>query len=273
MTTESGDGATGNARSPSTGVGPSTKATTVLKDTGARIRRDPVLLVPFTVAGLLVGLADWLREWDPIPAATPESFGGTIGVDYSIFPTGTARSVRHVDALIDLETPYFLGAVGLELLVVLAIGVAGWYTIHRVLGGEARLDSVARYLLTLSVVAVPLRVLGVRAIEVDSVFLGAAALFAFALVAVWLFLVPGFLAAGLPLSGALRESLQQSRGMQGSLFVLVVLFGLASWGLGRIPVAGGILSTAVVGGAHAVSLGVLLRRTSGTHWPGAVRSN
>lgn len=263
MTTESGDGATGNVRSPATDIGPSQSPTTVLKETGTRIRRDPVLLVPFAIAGVLVGLADWLRVWDPIPAATPASVGGTIGVDFSIFPKGTARTVRHVGALIDLETPYLLGALGLELLVVLAIGLAGWFTIDRVLGSEQGRRSLGRYLLALLVLLVPLRLLGARSLEFGSVLLGVLALLVFALVAVWLFLFPGLLAAGLRLSAALGESVRQSRGIQGTLLVLVVVFGLASWGLAQLPVVGGASSTAVVGVAHAVTLGVLLRRTGG----------
>lgn len=263
MMTEPDDGTT--ADSPA-GSSPDTSVTvgTVLKTASAHIRHDPVLIVPFAVVGLLVALADWLRKWDPLPVATPDAFGQTVSVQYSVFPMGTARTVRRVGALVDLQIPYFFGAVALELLVLLAVGLAGWLTITRALGAERRLDSLARYLGVLSAVAILFRVLGSSTITTDSLLLGALAFFAVYLVLVHLFLFPGCLVAGSQFTTALRESVQESRGQGWSLFWLIVVFGLASWGLAQIPIAGGGLSTAVVAPIHAVSLAVLIRRTDDT---------
>lgn len=259
MTTEPSDNSDTDARASTTPLDAPITVGTVLKTAGAHIRRDPVLIVPFTIAGLLVALVDWLRTWDPLPVAMPDSFGQTLSIQYSIFPMGTTRTVRHVDALIDLRLSYFVGAVALELLVLLAVGLAGWLTITRALATERRLDSLARYLGGLAVVAIPPRILGSPTLNVDSLLLGVLAFLVAALVLVRLFLLPGCLAAGCQVTTAFREGVRQSRGIRWPLFWLIVVFGLASWGLARIPIAGGFLSTTVVSSVHAVSLAVLLR--------------
>lgn len=232
----------------------------VLKAATTHLRRDPILVVPFALAGLLVALADWLRRWDPIPVARPDSVRQTFDVQYSMFPEGTARTIRPVDALVDLQTTYLLGAVALELLVWLAVGLAGWLTITRVLGSERRVGSLANYLGFVTMVTLVPRVLGSPSVEFDSLLFGVLALAAVSLVFVRTFLLPGLLAAGWRFTTALRESVRASRGRGWTLFGLVVLFGLASGGLARIPFAGGFLSTAVVALVHAVSLAVLLQR-------------
>lgn len=260
MTTGSGDGTTADSRASATPSGTPVTVGTVLKTVTSRVRRDPVLVVPFAVAGLLVACADWLRQQDPVPVATPDSFGQTISIQYSIFPRGTARTVRRVDALLDLRPSYFVGAAALELLVLLAVGLAGWLTITRALAVERRLDSLAGYLGFLSVVVVLPRILGSPTVDVDSLLLGVLAFLVAALVLIRLFLFPGLLAAGCRATTALRESVRQSRGSRWALFWLLVVFGLASWGLAQVPIAGGFLSTAVVAPAHAISLAVLIRQ-------------
>lgn len=233
----------------------------VLKAAGTRIRDDPVLVVPFAVAGLLVAVADWLRNWDPIPAATPDSFGQTVNIEFSIVPSGTPRTVRHVDALVDLQTPYLVGAVALEAIVFVAVGLAGWLTITRALNTDRQFDSLASYLGFFAAVVVPPHLLDYPTLDFSSLLLGGVAIIVFSLVVVRVFLVPGLLAAGKPFSTALRESIRKSRGMGWSLFWLSLVFGLSSWGLAHLPLAGGFLSTAVVGTVQAVSLAVLVRHT------------
>jgi len=100
-------------------------ATDVLRAVGRRLRADPVLCVPFVVAGVVVGLADWIRLRDPLPAGTPVWTGETVSVQYSLFPSGTARATRELGALVDLRLPYLLGGVALEAVVPLAVGTAG----------------------------------------------------------------------------------------------------------------------------------------------------
>lgn len=256
MTAEPSDGSTADSSASATPHDAPTVA--LLKTVMTRIRRDPVLAAPFAVAGLLVAFADWLRRWDPIPAATPDSFERTVSVQYSVFPKGTARTVREVGAVLDLRTPYLVGAVALEALVVLAVGIAGWVTVTRALGTDRRLASLARYLGSLLVIGLLPRLLGSPSIDIASLPLGALALVVAAAVAVHLFLFPGFLAAGARFTEALRRSVVESRGRRWPLFWLLALFGIASWGLALVPVIGGFLSTAVVAPAHAASLAVLI---------------
>lgn len=261
MTTESGDEMTADA--PAAAIPSDTPKTSgsVMKAVGTRLRSDPVLIVPFAVAGFFVALADWLRKQDPLPVAVPDAFGQTLSVQYSLVPRGTPRTVRQVGALLDLRLPYFVGAVALELLVLLAVGLAGWLTITRVLEAERQRGSLARYLGLLAAMVLLSRIPGSSTITIDSLLLGALAFLVVALVVVRLFLLPGLLVAGYRFSTALRESVRASRGTRWALFWLIIIFGLASWGLAHVPIAGGFLSTAVVAPIHAISLAVLIRRT------------
>jgi len=95
---------------------------------------------------------------------------------------------------------------------------------------------------------------------VSSLPLALLALVVGSLVVVRLFLFPGLLAAGNAVWTALRQSVRRSQGARLALFWLALGLGLISWGLARVPVVGGFLSTAVVGTVHAVALAVLLSR-------------
>lgn len=232
----------------------------VLKTVGVRVRRDPRLALPFAVAGLLLALADVLRRRDPIPVSTPDAFSETISVQYAIYPTGTVRTVREAGALVDLQTPYLLWGVGLELLPLLAIGVAGWMTIARALGTPRRLDALSRYLCVLVVLGLIPGLLGSPSIDVSSLLLGLALLAVVSLVFVRLYLFPAFLVAGRGFVPAVRDSVTASRGQRWTIFGLVLVLGIASWGLGHVQIAGAFLSTAIVAPVQAVSFAVLVRR-------------
>ncbi|OAQ53902.1 hypothetical protein HTG_06435 [Natrinema mahii] len=256
MTVEPGDDPTAD---PSASTKPpGLRAGAILRATIVRIRRDPVLVVPYAVAGVLVALADWLRQWDPLPATTPDSLGQMISVQYSIIPQGTPRTIRRIGAFIDLQSPYLVGAVALELLVVLALGIAGWVTITRALNAERRLDSLARYLGLLSVISLLPQLFGSPSLEIGSLPLGALAIVVAALVGIHLFLFPGFLVVGQSLATALGKSVREPRGRRWPVLLLIVLFGFTSWALAQVPVAGGFLSTAVVAPVQAVSIAVLI---------------
>ncbi|RRJ31403.1 hypothetical protein EIK79_06700 [Halocatena pleomorpha] len=235
---------------------------TVLREAGSRIRHDPALVGPFAVAGLFVMLADLLREFDPIPVATPVSFGHTFSIQYSIVPKGTARTIRHINALFDLRDPYLLGAVALELLVLLAVGLAGWLTITRALRVERRLDSLARYIGFLFVVTLLFRIMDFQTITVGSLLLFILMVLAAFLVLIRLFFLPGLLVRGCRYTTALQKSIRTAVGERWTLFCLIIVFGFASWGLAQVPIVGGGLSTVVVAPIHAVSIAVLLDRNS-----------
>ena len=231
----------------------------VLQTAIGRIRRDPLLAVPFTIAGILVALVDWLRTRDPIPVATPDALSQTVSLQYSVVPQGTARTVRYADAMIDLQLPYLLWAGGLELVVVLVVGFAGWLTIARTLETSFEPGGLSRYLLALmALVSLP-QLLG-ASITIERFLVGLGLLAVFLAVAVRLFLFPACLVAGSGFITSLRQSYRRSSGHGTTIAGIVIVIGLASWGLVKIPHLGGFLSTAIVAPVHAVVLGTIVAR-------------
>lgn len=229
----------------------------VLQTALRRIRRDPVLAVPFTVAGVIVALADWLRTHDPIPVATTDALTQSVSVQYSVLPQGTARTVRHIGALIDLKTPYFLWAVGLEVAVPLVVGIAGWLTIARTVKTHSHLGAVSRYLIALiATVSLP-QLLGISPVDITNLLIGIVLLAGFLFVLVRLFLFPVFLVTGSGFVVALRQSYRRSLGHGWPIAGLIIVIGLAYWGLASVPIVGGFLSTALVAPVHAVTLGIV----------------
>lgn len=233
----------------------------ILSEAKRRLRSDPILGLPFVVAGVLVAVADAVRRWDPVPVATPDWVGETLSIQYSLFPSGPARTVRDASALVDLRSPFLVGAVGLETIVFAAVGVAGWATIARVLDAERRVGSLARYLGVLLLLGAIPELLGRRSVTVDTLPVSLLALVAISLVSVRLFLFPGFLVTGERVLPALGKSVRASRGASWALLSLVVVFGLAYWALALVPVVGGFLSTAVVAPLHALALAVVVDAT------------
>ena len=103
--------------------------------------------------------------------------------------------------------------------------------------------------------------LGAVDITVGNLLVGLVAIGLFSVVAVRLYLLPGLVVAGRPVWTALAESRRRSFGVGWTLYGLIVVFGLGSWALALVPVAGGFLSTVLVAPAQAVSIGVILRQT------------
>ncbi|SFR96595.1 hypothetical protein SAMN05216559_1654 [Halomicrobium zhouii] len=259
MTTDDGD-AVADSRRPTTSPRETpTDSRTVLGAVWARVRRDPPLLIPFAVTGVLLALADGIRTRDPIPTEPTAALDQTVSVQFSLYPSGTARTARGVGALVDLETPYLLWGVGIELAVPLAVGVAGWLTITRVLDGQRRPDALARYLCLLVALSLVPRLLGSPTADVG-LSVGLVALLAVSFVSVRLFLVPAFLATGQGFGAAIRNSASRSRGQGWTLLGLVLVLGIGSWGLATVPIAGAFLSTAIVAPGHAVAMAVVLDR-------------
>ncbi|WP_018257633.1 hypothetical protein [Halomicrobium katesii] len=258
MTTASDGGTVGDDGAVDERSSPQPTAS-VLRAALTELQRDPRLLAPFAVAGLLVALVDWLRQRDPISVVTPHWMDQTVSLQYSVFPRGTARTSRSVGALVDLELPSLLGAVALEAVVPLAVGTAGWLTMTRVLDRDSGRASLGRYLAVLASLTVPLRLFAPVQFSPDSVPLILLSLVVLSLVLVSLFALPGYLAAGYGVLRALGASAATARGRRLQLFGLVLTFGLAAWGMARVPVAGGFLSTALVAPVQAVSIAVLVR--------------
>lgn len=233
---------------------------TVLQAVASDIRRQPRWLVPFTVAGLIVGLADWVRESDPIPMLVPEAFQETVSVQYSLVPTGTQRTIRVADALVDLRLPYLVGAVGLELVVLVAVAGAGYLTLRRAMGTSDSRAAVVRYGVLVAVVEFLPQWLGTAHFSFTNLLFGLLAIVLFMILAVRLFLVPGFVVMGCSFRSAVSQSRRQSRGVGWTLAGLVVVLGISSWGLAQIPLAGGFLSMAIVGPVQAIAVGRLIQR-------------
>lgn len=275
MTAEPADETAGDRSATADQYTVAGSVSSVLKTVGVRVRRDPGLALPFAVAGLLLALVDVLRRRDPIPVSTPDAFSETLSVQYAIYPTGTARTVREVGALVDLQTPYLLWGVGLELLPLLAIGAAGWITIARALDAPRRLDALSRYLCVLVVFGLLPRLLGSPSIDVSSLLLGVALLVVFSLVFVRIYLFPAFLVAGRGFVPAVRDGVAASRGQRWTIFGLVLVLGVTSWGLAHVQMAGAFLSTAIVAPVQAVSYAVLVQRDFGASrsGQGSIQSN
>lgn len=234
---------------------------TLLQAAVTDIRRHPRWLVPFTVAGLVVALADWIRTTDPIPMVVPASFQDTLSVQYSIVPMGTHRTVRVADALVDLRLPYLAGAVGLELLVLFAVCAAGYLTLQRALRTTRGRSAALRYGLLVVFVGFLPEWLGTAHHTFGNLLIGLVAIGLFTLIAVRLFLLPGFVVLGESFRTAIRRSRHRSHGLGWTLVGLIVVVGVSSWGLAQIPLVGGFLSTAIVAPVHAITLGLLVRRT------------
>ncbi|SER14150.1 hypothetical protein [Natrinema salaciae] len=236
-----------------------------------RVRREPTLLLPFAVAGVLLTVVDWLRRDDPLPVlVTNGGDAATIRIEFAGYPTGVPATARSLEALIDLRLPYLAWGIGLEIAALLVVATAGcltiawsradersgddrderddWYqslTGRRLLsylGLVALFDAIGRLLgwigdggLLLGVViAVPLFAAFVR----------------------W-FLAPAFVVDGAGPVTALRRSTRATRGIGWQVLVLVVLFGLTAGLLGGLPVGGTLLSTALVGSVHAVTIATI----------------
>ena len=232
----------------------------VLKEAITRFRRDPLLGLPFVIAGLVVALADAIRAWDPIPVTTPEWVGKSLSVQYSFFPSGLARTIRELGAFIDLRTPYVLGAFTLEFVVFLVVGLAGWVTITRALDAEQHLGSLSRYLGVFGLIGSIPVLLGPASVTFDSLPFALLGLVVVSLVSVRLFLFPGFIARGDRVTVALRQSMRASKGMFWPLLSFVIIFGLGYWVLAVVPLVGGFLSTGIVAPIHSVALAFFVER-------------
>lgn len=225
-----------------------------------RFRRDPGLLLPFLIAGVCLAVLDWLRRLDPLPTRPAMQNGAPITVAYTGYPTGAPETARALESLIDLKLPYLVWGIGLEAVAVLVIAAAGTVTIARALPGD-RGGTTGRRLLAYG----GLVVLFDGAFRVLASFIDGDVGLVFGLVLivplfaifVRLFAAPAAVVTGSGPVTALRQSAAPTRGRGWTILALVIGFGLAAWLLGRVPRAGTVVSTALVGSLHAVTVAVL----------------
>jgi hypothetical protein len=194
---------------------------------------------------------------------TPEWVGRTLSVQYSLFLSGPARTIRGLSAFVDLRVPYVLAAFTLECVVFFSVGLAGWVTITRALDTDRCLGSLGRYLGAFAVIGSIPVLLGPTSVTLNSLPLALLGVVVASVVSVRLFMFPGFLADGDRPTVALRHSLRASQGVFWPVLSLVIVFGLGYWVLARVPLVGGALSTGIVAPVHSVALVVLVERLGG----------
>jgi len=225
-----------------------------------QFRRDPALLLPFLVAGVCLAVLDWLRRLDPLPTRPAVQNGVSITVAYTGYPTGTPETARALESLVDLKLPSLVWGIGLEAVAVLVIAAAGTVTIARALP-EDRGATTGRRLLAYG----GLVVLFDGAFRVLASFIDGDVGLVFGLVLIVplfavfarLFAAPAAVVTGSGPVTALRQSAPATRGHGWTILALVIGFGLAAWLLGRVPRAGTVVSTALVGSLHAVTVAAL----------------
>lgn len=231
-------------------------ATGVVSEAVARIRRDPALVVPFAVASAVLAGLDWLRLHDPVPTRLVEGLSsGTVSITFHVYPTAARQTALPLAALVDLKLPYLAWAVGLELLAVLAVGVAGWYTLARAANRGLSLGGLGTYLGLVVAVQAAFRVLGSLG-DLGPV-VGVVLLVVVLSAMVRLFVAPLFVVAGDDLSTASRRSASATTGMGFLVGFLVVLYGFATWALGSVPSVGVLLTGTLVAPVHAVTIVVV----------------
>lgn len=241
-----------------------------------RIRRDPALVVPFVIAGIILALIDWARRRDPLPTLAPDDGGGTlISLEFAGYPTGVPETFRPLSALIDLKLPYLAWGIGLEVGAVLVVAIAGVVTIARALDGGAGGSSpvytdrwsgrrVPAYFGLVVLFVVVGRLLGT--LGDLGLIIGIPILIAVLIVLVRLFIAPAFVVTGSGPIAALRRSHRVTRGSGWSIVGLVLFFGIGAWALTLLPVpyVGTVLSAALVAPIHAVAVAVIREQADGT---------
>lgn len=251
-------GAPPESATPERERGPSTTA--ILAESVRRISRDPVLALPFAVAGVVLALIDRLRIRDPVPTMLAQPVGDvTVSVSFPIYPSGLRATGLDPAALVDLRPWYLLRTLGLELLAILAVALAGWLTLSRAAGADRSRESFVSYLGF--VVAVRL-FLGAFAVFDGLAWVTLVAFVALLVAFVRLFAAPALVVAGENrregegegIRAAAGRSSRLAHGRGATAFGLVLVFGLGAWLLGSVPAVGALVSTALVAPVHAVAV-------------------
>ncbi len=251
---DSAESATTEGTAPETDPDDADTPPTGIAGAIARLRRDPELIAPFTVAGLVLALLDAVRRWDPVPMLVTGD-DVSIDVEYAGYPTGVPDTVRPLGALVDLKPPYLAWAVGLEALALAVVAAAGTATIARTLESGNGWDR-ARWGRRLPAYLGLVVLFDTVGRAVGAVGFGVGAVLAIPIFAAFVrfFLAPAFVVTGSGPVAALARSVRATRGIGWRLFAVVVCFGLAAWLLGLVPYVGTVLSTALVGSTLAVTM-------------------
>ncbi len=238
----------------------------VLSSAFSRLSRNPVLFVPFLLAGLVLTFADWHRRHNPIPTLErphPLENGIDITLEFAGYPTGVPQTTHPFESLLGLEPLYLLYGLGLFLAPLAVVTVAGVLTMGwamerspdswaaagtRLFGFVFGIDLVFRFLDSSEIV------------ESMGLF-GLIPLVFFLFLLVRFFAVPGALVAGHSIPAAVAESSRLTTGRGWSVFGLILLFGLSGWALATVPTVGTLLTTALIAPVHALTIVTLRERT------------
>lgn len=238
----------------------------VLSSAASRLRRNPALLVPFALAGLVLAVVDALRTRDPIPALEHAGLDeATVSLEFVGYPTATSGTTLPLESLVGLELPYLAWGFGLHLVSLLAVSVAGVLTLTTLLDEEAHLGALPSYLGLVVLFDLAHRLVGSIGFLQEMGLFGLVPLAVLLWVLVRLFAAPGLAAAGASPWTALRES-GRWVGVDGwSVLGLLFVLGIAAWLLASVPVIGPALTGALVAPVHAVAIASLFehRRESG----------
>lgn len=234
----------------------------------SRLVTDPVLAVPLLVAGVVVALIGELRRRDPIPARSTAGPANEFEISVELFPvpSGTQATTRTFGGLIDLQPRLLVYGLGLELLGILAVSLAGYLTIARALDAELSVTSAGTYLLYAFLTVGWTWPFG--SLEMD--LPAGAILLWIPLVVLWfhvivrLFVVPAALVEGDGIVAAVRRSNAAVRGFGWTVFGVIIVLGLVMWATGFAPVVSTVVGFGVAV-LHAVAVAVVfeLRTASG----------
>jgi hypothetical protein len=235
-----------------------------------RVRADPGLLVPFTLAGAVLAVLDWLAARDPVPVVrTPPFPEQVLSVSYLPYPVGVAAVLRPVGAFVGLRPAYAVWLAAAAVVGLAAASVPTAYGLARAAGWAPDRAALARYV---GFVALARLVLGVSYLRVDlPLLLGVPVILVVLAAYARLFALPGLLLAGRDARDALATSARVGRGVGWRFAGAVVVLGLARHvvtGLpGPAPLAT-LVSTAVVGTVHAGAVADVVRAWEAGDGPG-----
>lgn len=244
----------------SVGSGAPRTVTGTLRYVISRSRRDPMLFVPFLLAGIVVTLLDEARRRDPIPAR-PTSGTADIEISVGVFsvPSGTPTTTRTLAGLLDLQPRLLSWALGLELLGIVVVALAGYLTVSRLLGTEWSPTGAGTYLLYVGLVTGfgwPVGQLQFgfsRATLAISLLVLTIALG----IAVQLFAVPAAIVDGGGLAAAVKRSNAAVRGRRFWILGVIAALELVTWLVSFAPLVPTLASFALVGPLHALAVAVV----------------
>lgn len=226
----------------------------------SRIVGDPLLCVPFFLAGIALTIIDELRRHDPIPVSQLlriQRLG--FSVDVVLIPSGSRAMRRTLGGLLDLHPRLLVWALGLEVVGFGIVVLAGYVTIARALDRGWSARSAGTYLFYVGLWTGLFWLLGPLYIPLPlplvPLWLPLVALWLLALV--HLFAVPAAIVNGAGLLEAARRSHEIARDREWTLLALVAFFGALVWLIGLLPVGSTPVSFTVVGAFHAVAVAVV----------------